>query len=424
MQLLNHHKRPCSSFSFGYVIIIIACFILKTTLAEYDCSAKQDGWYYDPEFCHIYWRCIHGSSEEFECASGTAWDHHENRCNWLDNVDCSRSEKTTAKLTSEDDENEQDDDNETKDDKPIVVVTKSKRKKKKKNSNKRMLDGDEDEEDIDPSYLTVCQASSSAEIFCAGRDGFFANPDYCTRYYRCAHGVDQGFECPKGTAWDEETRSCAWIDQVNCDQKKVDYSTSTTTEDTTTSRKKSDTDSVLSEPSIGSILPSTHGKDSSGGLSIIECQPTGIYTTADPLECNAYYQCDKGIRTRLNCPERQLFDADKRQCMEYERVFCGSRAANLADKNQCINKRDGIHPDTERDCHFYYQCVAQNKMREAKCPGDQKFSSYTGKCGPGNNAPMPCGTYIPGSAIIQYHRNIGFLISSLLTMIFFLVFDL
>ncbi|CAF1149816.1 unnamed protein product [Rotaria sordida] len=343
MQLLNHHKRPCSSFSFGYVITIIACFILKTTLAEYDCSAKQDGWYYDPEFCHIYWRCIHGSSEEFECASGTAWDHHENRCNWLDNVDCSRSEKTTAKLTSEDDENEQDDDNETKDDKPIVVVTKSKRKKKKKNSNKRMLDGDEDEEDIDH---------------------------------------------------------------------------------TTTSRKKSDTDSVLSEPSIGSILPSTHGKDSSGGLSIIECQPTGIYTTADPLECNAYYQCDKGIRTRLNCPERQLFDADKRQCMEYERVFCGSRAANLADKNQCINKRDGIHPDTERDCHFYYQCVAQNKMREAKCPGDQKFSSYTGKCGPGNNAPMPCGTYIPGSAIIQYHRNIGFLISSLLTMIFFLVFDL
>jgi hypothetical protein len=42
--------------------------------------------------------------------------------------------------------------------------------------------------------------------------------------------VDQSFECPKGTAWDEETKSCAWIDQVNCDQKKLDYSTSTTTE--------------------------------------------------------------------------------------------------------------------------------------------------------------------------------------------------
>ncbi len=57
-----------------------------------------------------------------------------------------------------------------------------------------------------------------------------SDPDYCTRYYRCAHGVDQGFECPRGTAWDEETKSCAWIEQVNCDQKKADYSTSTSTE--------------------------------------------------------------------------------------------------------------------------------------------------------------------------------------------------
>lgn len=103
--------------------------------------------------------------------------------------------------------------------------------------------------------------------------------------------------------------------------------------ETTTSRKKPDTDSTVSESSIPPIKAATNGKD--GGTSGIECQPTGIYTVADPLECNTYYQCDKGIRTRLNCPERQLFDADKRQCLEFERVFCGSRAANLADKNQC-----------------------------------------------------------------------------------------
>jgi hypothetical protein len=62
-----------------------------------------------------------------------------------------------------------------------------------------------------------------------------------------------------------------------------------------------------------------------------------------------------------------------------------------------INKRDGIHPDTERDCHYYYQCIGQTKMREARCSGDQKFSSYTGRCGPAGNAPIPCGTFIPGS---------------------------
>jgi len=56
-----------------------------------------------------------------------------------------------------------------------------------------------------------------------------SHPDYCTRYYRCAHGVDQGFECPKGTAWDEETKSCAWVEHVNCEQKKLDYSTTSPT---------------------------------------------------------------------------------------------------------------------------------------------------------------------------------------------------
>jgi hypothetical protein len=127
---------------------------LETTFAEYDCSAKDDGWYYDPEFCHVYWRCIHGTSEEFECASGTAWDHHANRCNWLDSVDCSRAEKTTPKPISEDDEEQEIiegnvNHDEEGDDPPTVVVKKIKKKKKKHrkiDSNKRMLDGDNNEE--------------------------------------------------------------------------------------------------------------------------------------------------------------------------------------------------------------------------------------------------------------------------------------
>jgi hypothetical protein len=42
--------------------------------------------------------------------------------------------------------------------------------------------------------------------------------------------MDEVFECPRGTAWDEVTKSCAWVDQVNCNQKKLGYSTSTSTE--------------------------------------------------------------------------------------------------------------------------------------------------------------------------------------------------
>jgi hypothetical protein len=74
-------------------------------------------------------------------------------------------------------------------------------------------------------------------------------------------------------------------------------------------------------------------------------------------------------------------------------------------------------------------------MREAKCSGDQKFSTYTGRCGPPNTAPIPCGSYIPGSTATKSmkfyfvystefvfcvldHRNIGLFIAILLMMIF------
>lgn len=102
--------------------------------------------------------------------------------------------------------------------------------------------------------------------------------------------------------------------------------------DSTTSIKKSESESLAPESNRTSV-GSTQGKD--GNASPIECQPTGIYTVADPVECNSYHQCDRGSRTKLSCPERQLFDAEKKQCTEYERVFCGARSASLADKNQC-----------------------------------------------------------------------------------------
>jgi hypothetical protein len=146
-------KKTASSIlaiSYGYAMIIFfGSFVFETSLAEYDCSAKDDGWYYDPEFCHIYWRCTHGSAEEFECASGTAWDHRDNRCNWLDSVDCSRAETTTVDVQSqeaEEGDEENADENETEDETSVVVVSKPK-KPKKSTTKKRRPNNDEDDTD-------------------------------------------------------------------------------------------------------------------------------------------------------------------------------------------------------------------------------------------------------------------------------------
>lgn len=129
------------------MLISFVCPIIR---ADYDCSAKDDGWYYDPEFCHIYWRCTHGTAEEFECASGTAWDHHNNRCNWLDSVDCSRAETTTEQISSDEEnsddggKNDDGDNEEEEEEEPVVVV-----KKKSKSSRKRKMNDNEDDDDND-----------------------------------------------------------------------------------------------------------------------------------------------------------------------------------------------------------------------------------------------------------------------------------
>jgi hypothetical protein len=84
-------------------------FIQVFTSAEYNCEYKKDGFYSDEDFCHIYWRCNYGVAEEYECPAGTAWNHIENRCDWLDNVDCSRVDdggKKNKESKDSDDEEE------------------------------------------------------------------------------------------------------------------------------------------------------------------------------------------------------------------------------------------------------------------------------------------------------------------------------
>ena len=88
---------------------------------EYNCDYKKDGFYSDEDFCHIYWRCNYGVAEEYECPAGTAWNHIEGRCDWLDNVDCTRAESSKSA-----DEEGGDDDEE------VMETTKKSKKAKNK----------------------------------------------------------------------------------------------------------------------------------------------------------------------------------------------------------------------------------------------------------------------------------------------------
>ncbi len=53
----------------------------------------------------------------------------------------------------------------------------------------------------------------------------------------------------------------------------------------------------------------------------------------------------------------------------------------------------------ERNCKVFYQCLNQQKVREANCPNQLKFNSLTGRCDNPNNIISPCGTYSTSSTV-------------------------
>ena len=128
-------------------------FSLKKAVSqcEYNCDYKKDGFYSDEDFCHIYWRCNYGVAEEYECPAGTAWNHIEGRCDWLDNVDCTRAEKAKS---SDDDDDESSEGGNTKrkgsdDDEEEVMETTRKAKKGKAKQHVETTTMSSLEEDMD-----------------------------------------------------------------------------------------------------------------------------------------------------------------------------------------------------------------------------------------------------------------------------------
>jgi hypothetical protein len=92
---------------FLLVAAVITFGLVCLAEAEYNCEYKKDGFYSDDDFCHVYWRCNYGVAEEYECPAGTAWNHLEMRCDWLDNVDCTRVKEKPDKKDDDDNEDKE-----------------------------------------------------------------------------------------------------------------------------------------------------------------------------------------------------------------------------------------------------------------------------------------------------------------------------
>lgn len=150
-------------------------------------------------------------------------------------------------------------------------------------------DEDEEERDFKPPYLKhhVCEVMAKGTLV--------ANADSCRNYYRCENSTVVEEECPEGYAFDEEEQKCDLEDEVIC--RFCTYS------------------------SKSSLI-------------------------ADPMNCNFFYFCNKGVRLQYSCPNGERFDTKTGYCKAIAQVHCNvdyvcrqanSTATNfvVADLNHC-----------------------------------------------------------------------------------------
>jgi hypothetical protein len=121
------------------------------------------------------------------------------------------------------------------------------------------------------------------------------------------------------------------------------------------------------------------------------------YRFIDPKSCCRYYECINGRLVVQLCQYPLLFDMITKQCLDYSKVKCGIRPdctnpcqyftkedPSLCEMvPNCNNKPQGIYLDQNRaNCQFFYTCRDNRVFNHTRCPSNQRFNQFEGRCMP------------------------------------------
>ncbi|GIY83676.1 hypothetical protein CDAR_171171 [Caerostris darwini] len=395
-----------------------------TTKSEKESSSgecQEEGFHRDPNDCNKFYRCVDFKGDgksftkyDFECPEGLVFDETNDVCNWPSSVpSCESSDKTstsddrdssstkddrsttqngrsTASTTQENTSTTQEDTSTTKADSSSSTATTS-----SSSTTSRDTDNTESSSSSTPSSGSTTQESDnkdSKDTQCT-EEGFFRNPDDCTKFYRCVDFAGTGesyvrydFECPDDLVFDEENNVCNWPNMSpGCESRSksnkneskstTEGETSTTesttrseTSEATTSEDKTSTTSGTNTASEGSTTTTSGTGTTSPGTSTtrqstsstssetdsddFQCEDEGFFR--HPKDCKKYYECkrdeDTGelVRIDCECPEGLVFDEDGWYCNAEE-------LSPPCDGNSFKCEEEGFFRDPE-DCTKYYRC--------------------------------------------------------------------
>ncbi|KAJ8954026.1 hypothetical protein NQ318_004319 [Aromia moschata] len=260
---------------FVVTFLAISSIIPSGSTAAPSCPYPSDDpiFYPNPDNCAQYYECYQGNLYLLNCPGDLYWNINHNYCDYLENVDCSQNNITSAPTTVTS---------------PGTTTTAG-------------------PWTPDP----ICPYPSEVIIF-------YPNPANCSTYWECYEGNKYLMSCPDGLLWNDLARTCDYAVNVDCS------SYTTVTAHTATAAPTTPTTPTL--PPTGptnatsATTTTTKGTTADPGPSCAN-QPDGSFIP-NINDCTKFFECAGGEAIPQACPDGLFWNNVSHICDYEENVKC------------------------------------------------------------------------------------------------------
>ncbi|CAD1469214.1 unnamed protein product, partial [Heterotrigona itama] len=216
----------------------------------------------------------------------------------------------------------------------------------------------------------------------------------CNLYYECVNGRKKIVTCPDGKYFDWETKKCRPPEEVRCypqgcigicpsnETKKLPHDDCHKYCECTKGSNKVVTcdNKQIYDPEQQKCIPP---EDSKKTCEFFPCDPNSNSTSLIPHQClcDRYYECKKGHKYLVLCPDGKHFDYVQERCIDskdgahcYKREPCSSDP-DCGDVKCTTDGSTSPH----KDCTKYCVCRNGYGVTESCSPG-LYFDKVSGKC--------------------------------------------
>lgn len=251
--------------------------------------------------------------------------------------------------------------------------------------------------DINPSR--DCRPNAQPANTTCSSDGYFVQPDDCSKYFRCV-GNDDGsfaviqFECADGKLWNPNIIDCSAPHEIvapqNCKYQNNNDEFKEEEDDDELRQFESRKFQSLGvapmidelqtnddvNPIVNTFNTTIYNSTDDGGNFV--CPGEGVYP--DPSDCSKYILCgEDGFNVTLSCIRNEAYNAYIEEC--------SSDWSACRTPPNCT--RDDQRLADPKDNEFYFNCAIRGyspmpiyEITKQRCPSRMTFDAADEKCVP------------------------------------------